>query len=174
MQLEANAIRPKPKTYSGFLFLIRGGSPNPPPVALRGSGACLGDTRPRGQMKERTDSLGLLFIPCVGPGYDDTRIRPGNASYRRDREDGAYYERMFQTAIEADPPIIAITSFNEWHEGTQIEPSIPFEGSSFVFDDFRPLESDAYLRQTRALVDRYKKAGRPAKAEDSRRARTIP
>ena len=54
------------------------------------------------EMKESTDSLGLLFIPCVGPGYDDTRIRPFNAEYRRDREEGAYYERMFQAAIDVE------------------------------------------------------------------------
>ncbi len=118
------------------------------------------------EMKESTDSLGLLFIPCVGPGYDDTRIRPFNAEYRRDREEGAYYERMFQAAIDADPPVIGITSFNEWHEGTQIEPAIPFDGPSFVFEDYAPLEPEAYLQQTRALADRYKKADPAPDATD--------
>ena len=28
---------------------------------------------------------GLLFIPSVGPGYDDTKIRPWNAAVSKDR-----------------------------------------------------------------------------------------
>ena len=73
---------------------------------------------------------------------------------------------MFQAAIDADPPVIGITSFNEWHEGTQIEPAIPFDGPSFVFEDYAPLEPEAYLQQTRALADRYKRAGPAPDATD--------
>lgn len=43
-----------------------------------------------------------------------------------------------QAAIDADPPVIGITPFNEWHEVTQIEPTIPFAGPSFVFEDHAP------------------------------------
>jgi glycoprotein endo-alpha-1,2-mannosidase len=70
---------------------------------------------------------GLKFIPSVGPGYDDSRIRPWNAAHRRDRESGEYYRRMWQAALglEAQPWAVSITSFNEWGEGTQIEAAVP-------------------------------------------------
>ncbi len=50
---------------------------------------------------------GKLLIPCVGPGYIDTRIRPWNVSTARARDDGACYDRMFEAtlslAAEAPP-----------------------------------------------------------------------
>jgi hypothetical protein len=30
---------------------------------------------------------------------------------------------MWQSAIRASPDVVTITSYNEWHEGTQIEPA---------------------------------------------------
>ena len=69
---------------------------------------------------------GKLFVPCVAPGYDDSRVRPWNGANSRAREDGAYYDRMWSAALEAKAEIVAVTSFNEWHEGTQIEEAAPF------------------------------------------------
>jgi hypothetical protein len=99
---------------------------------------------------------GKLFIPCVGPGYDDTRIRPWNARNRRGREGGAYYDRMWQAALRADSPLVGITSFNEWHEGTQIEPAVPKEIEGFRYEDYAPLEGSAYLLRTRQWVERFR------------------
>ena len=91
-----------------------------------------------------------IFIPSVGPGYDDTRVRPWNSINRRDRENGAYYDRMFQAAININPDIISITSFNEWHEGTQIEPADPNKVSPDGYDyiDYQPYPDTFYLYKT--------------------------
>ncbi|HWQ91537.1 MAG TPA: glycoside hydrolase family 99 protein, partial [Clostridia bacterium] len=62
-----------------------------------------------------------LFVPCVAPGYIDTRIRPWNGGNTRDRDSGAYYDRMWSAALKVSPELVGVTSFNEWHEGTQIE-----------------------------------------------------
>lgn len=100
---------------------------------------------------------GLFFIPSVGPGYIDTRIRPWNAGNIRDREDGSYYERMFTSAIDCGAEYIAITSFNEWHEGTQIEPACPMssDDGSFEYLDYQPQSSDFYLTETAKHVARF-------------------
>ena len=98
---------------------------------------------------------GKLFIPCVGPGYDDTRIRPWNAENTRPREGGAYYDRAFEAAIDAGPDLIGITSFNEWHEGTQIEPAVPKAIDGFRYEDYRPRAADYYLERTRFWVEQY-------------------
>ncbi|NOR74749.1 MAG: alpha-mannosidase, partial [Draconibacterium sp.] len=98
----------------------------------------------------------LLFIPCPGPGYIDTRIRPWNVKNTEDREDGKYYERMFMNAVNVSPSFIGITSFNEWHEGTQIEPAIPKKISTFTYEDYgKDTDPLFYIKKTRELVDKY-------------------
>lgn len=66
---------------------------------------------------------GLMFIPSVGPGYNDTKIRPWNAAATRSREGGRAYARAWSAALGAGPAAVTITSYNEWGEGTQIEPA---------------------------------------------------
>ncbi len=107
---------------------------------------------------------GLTFIPCVAPGYDDRRIRPWNAKTTRFRDDrpfdgsaaaahvvtqeGAYYDRFWRAAVALAPPMVAVTSFNEWHEGTQIEPARAAAG---VYPGY--VEPNFYLSATRKWVD---------------------
>jgi hypothetical protein len=65
--------------------------------------------------------LGILCAPSVGPGYEataatgDTRVKP--------RLDGGTYDSMWRAANDAGADIVTITSYNEWGEGTQIEPA---------------------------------------------------
>jgi hypothetical protein len=68
-----------------------------------------------------------FWVATVMPGYNDVRIRPG-VGFARDREGGAYFERAWQAAIASQPNWIVINSFNEWPEGTYIEPSQSFGG----------------------------------------------
>ena len=64
---------------------------------------------------------GLLCAPSVGPGYD-ARLATRDESVRA-RLNGTTYDRMWKTAIRADADLVTITSYNEWQEGTQIEPA---------------------------------------------------
>jgi glycoprotein endo-alpha-1,2-mannosidase len=60
----------------------------------------------------------------VGAGYNDERLRPWNRHNTRARgNNGEYYSEFWNDAIRALPDIVSITSFNEWGEGTQIEPA---------------------------------------------------
>ena len=99
-------------------------------------------------MQEWASKNKKIFIPCVGPGYNDTRVRPWNGNTTRDRDNGNYYDRMFKQAIDCKAPFVGITSFNEWHEGTQIEPAVPFSIEEFHYLDYNPLAPDYYLKRT--------------------------
>jgi glycoprotein endo-alpha-1,2-mannosidase len=63
----------------------------------------------------------ILCAPSVGPGYDaapatgDLRVKP--------RNNGRTYDSMWRAALQAGADIVTITSYNEWSEGTQIEPA---------------------------------------------------
>ena len=75
------------------------------------------------------EELGRISTVTVIPGYDDTKERePGMVIPRRD---GELYRIQWEEALNANPDWILITSFNEWHEGTEIEPSEQF-GEKYI------------------------------------------
>lgn len=97
-----------------------------------------------------------IFIPSVGPGYLDERIRPWNAANTKSRANGKYYDDMFDALIKSGTQWVGITSFNEWHEGTQIEPAKPFMIHDFKYEDYEPLAPDYYLKRTRYWLEKFK------------------
>ena len=93
----------------------------------------------------------MLSSISVGPGYEDTRIRPWNNVNSRPRKGGSTYRNAIQAAAEANPDFISITSFNEWHEGTQIEPAVTKQG----YMDYGEDDPDMYLTLTKQLTSEY-------------------
>ena len=70
---------------------------------------------------EQARRKNLLCAPSVGPGYDAMRAI-GDLRIKL-RRAGRTYDAMWQAAIRARADIVGVTSYNEWHEGTQIEPA---------------------------------------------------
>lgn len=97
----------------------------------------------------------MLFIPSVGPGYIDTRIRPWNKENTRKRANGKYYEESWNTALDMNTEIISVTSFNEWHEGTQIEKAVPYKFRTYDYENYLPHSSDYYLKMTKKFVEKF-------------------
>jgi hypothetical protein len=98
---------------------------------------------------------GLSCLPSVGPGYDasratgDLRVKP--------RRDGATYDRMWKGAIASSADGVTITSYNEWHEGTQIEPARGRVARSAAAASFETYDGAYGLRgrpAQRAYLDR--------------------
>lgn len=61
---------------------------------------------------------------------------------------------------------VAITSFNEWHEGTQIEPAKAFSVKGFTYLDYEPEGPNYYLDLTKYWVDEFSKKYKKAKFKD--------
>lgn len=107
-------------------------------------------------IKAFCDSNSLIFIPSVGPGYIDTSIRPWNGQNTRNRVNGKYYEMSLKAALETRPQIISVTSFNEWHEGTQIENAIPKTRNQIAYLDYLPYKPTMYLDITRRWAEKFR------------------
>ena len=105
----------------------------------------------------------LLCAPSVGPGYD---ARRGSGDpVVKPRQNGATYDSMWKMAIGARADRVTITSYNEWHEGTQIEPasSMPKRRGQFrylTYDGAWGLHGAAaehsYLARTRYWADVFR------------------
>lgn len=65
-------------------------------------------------------------IACLTiiPGYDDHKLGRKAPRPITDRHRGETYRVLWRQAIAAHPDWILITSWNEWHEGSEIEPSV--------------------------------------------------
>ena len=87
----------------------------------------------------------LIWVPCVAPGYNDSFVRPWNTLTNRERRNGDYFREMWAQARGSK--WVGVTSWNEIHEGTQIEMCEPHENSF----DYGRLPPDGYIELLREL-----------------------
>ena len=76
---------------------------------------------------------GLYFADTISPGFDDTRsvnlpgdLRSSAPHFARDRRNGGYYADTFAATHATSGDFLIVKSFNEWVEGTQIEPGATY------------------------------------------------
>jgi glycoprotein endo-alpha-1,2-mannosidase len=116
-----------------------------------------GSSFPRMCASART--LGLVCAPSVGPGFYS--LRATGESRVQARANGATYDRMWRGAIRAAADAVTITSYNEWHEGTQIEPAAAVGAPYFSYEGAYGLKGRsaerAYLDRTAMWVSRYRR-----------------
>ncbi|HEY4688259.1 MAG TPA: glycoside hydrolase family 99-like domain-containing protein [Anaerolineae bacterium] len=95
------------------------------------------------RVRAKAGSLGAFkyWVSTAMPGWDDTRAGRAGA-FVRPRDDGEYYRQSFNGATTSGADWLIITSFNEWVEGTQIEPSVTY--------------GDQYLNLTRDFANAFR------------------
>jgi Glycosyl hydrolase family 99 len=90
--------------------------------------------------KARAIAPDKLYIPPVSPGCDDSASRA--ATCVQDRAGGSYYQATWDGALASNPSwAVTVSTFNEWMESTQIEPSVQY--------------GDQYLQITRQNADAF-------------------
>jgi len=80
--------------------------------------------------RSKAQAVGTAFIPATSPGFNDTGVRDGHTPLSRkltaNDEFGSLFKAMVDKAVTLVDPasnnLFMVTSWNEWHEDTQIEP----------------------------------------------------
>ncbi|MEK9863920.1 MAG: glycoside hydrolase family 99-like domain-containing protein [Verrucomicrobiota bacterium] len=127
------------------------------------------------QASQAAQSVGAAFVPGIAPGYNDRAVRsghPGRPRYFTDepesREGDLFRSMIREVALplldEKAQRMFMITSFNEWYEDTQIEPTAGNQETSAVDDsqsgsfytqsDRYPDYGNLYLDLLRSELDR--------------------
>jgi len=86
-----------------------------------------------------------ISVVAVMPGYDDRKANSlaGQViATAIDRQDGKLYSSLWEEALREGPDWILVNSFNQWHSGTEIEPSVEL--------------GDKYLKLTQEYATRFK------------------
>jgi uncharacterized protein YraI len=91
-----------------------------------------------------------FWAATVMPGYDDTRTTRAD-KFARQRQDGDFYRSTWNAALASRPDFVILTSFNEWVEGSQIEPSVTY--------------GNLYLDLTREYAAQFKSSSPPSAEE---------
>jgi len=94
----------------------------------------------------------LVCAPVAAPGFVGVRV---GASYGRSRESGSTYDRRWLGDLGSRPDVVAITSYNEWHEGTQIEPAVArCLGATFCYRNYEGAYGVSAQAAPFAYIDR--------------------
>jgi hypothetical protein len=99
-----------------------------------------------------------LYVPSVLPGFSAKRIEYPPDTFVP-RLNGKTYNDQWTAALGTgiQPEMVTITSFNEWHEGSMIEPIQvgATDGRAYTYPDFGTLPPDGYLNLTRDWINKY-------------------
>jgi hypothetical protein len=90
-----------------------------------------------------------FYIAGVSPGFDDVGVWGwGNGPRKVERNDGRTYQYRWDQILKTDLPNVFIATWNDWAEGTTIEPSVEY--------------GNQYLSMTRDDVAKFKRVPAPA------------
>ena len=88
-----------------------------------------------------------IWAATICPGWDLRSIPSGGPDLFQLRGEAEYFNGTFKVAMASDPDWVLITSFNEWWENTEIEPSKTY---GYRYID-ATTDYDSEFKQTRYL-----------------------
>jgi len=81
------------------------------------------------ELRAFSESHGIEWGLNVWPGFDSTPVADwcyGLGKIQIDRQGGLLYNKTWNAAIRNSPQWIEISTFNDWNEGTTVEPTIEY------------------------------------------------
>jgi glycoprotein endo-alpha-1,2-mannosidase len=111
--------------------------------------------------KSMAQAVGTAFIPATAPGFNDSGVRDGHTPLSRKLSESDEFGTLFRAMVDkavtmVDPAsnnLFLITSWNEWHEDTQIEPVA--EAPATAVDDSGTQEAYTYGMEYEGYGTRY-------------------
>ncbi|HSV15044.1 MAG TPA: endo-1,3-alpha-glucanase family glycosylhydrolase [Tepidisphaeraceae bacterium] len=108
------------------------------------------------ERRDRQRALELLesgqitfYMAGVAPGFDDIGCWGwGNGPRKVERDDGQTYQYRWQQTLKTNLRNVFIPTWNDWNEGTTIEPSIEY--------------GDQYITMTRQYAAQFKQTAPPS------------
>jgi glycoprotein endo-alpha-1,2-mannosidase len=89
-----------------------------------------------------------LAVATVFPGFNNRKV--ASPGFFIDRWQGRLYADIWESVLELEPDWVFIRSFNQWHDGTEIEPSLEY--------------GQRYMALTAEYVSRFRRlAGSPTR-----------
>jgi glycoprotein endo-alpha-1,2-mannosidase len=117
------------------------------------------------RFKAVADANGVRFIPNVLPAFNDRGVRLAAGHYALPHEvrpgiDGSYslFEQFLGVAadfLNPQLPTLTVTSWNEWHEDTQIEPTAAAAPSSMPVEYTQGYAYHSYGFKLLELLQRF-------------------
>ena len=92
------------------------------------------------------------YVPTVVPGF--SQLKQG-VSVSADRAEGALYRSRWEAVlgVGVEPSLVAVGTFNDWRNGTQIEPAANATGDGdSAYADYGGLGENGYLELTAGQV----------------------
>lgn len=102
--------------------------------------------------------LDIKFFPTVLPGYNDRSVRYDVDHYALPRQHGKFFNQYLKHSQQfLGDNVLLVTSFNEWYEDSQLEPTI--ESSAEVKDErdlTNSIEYEAYGHRYLQILKDFK------------------
>ena len=107
----------------------------------------------QGLYREYQSAIGkkIMLIPSIIPGYNDRGVRLSEnhpvipRQFQPDGAEGSFFDQALKQTVlpfmNPENPLALITSFNEWNEGTQIEPT---QETGVTSQDYSPTKTELY------------------------------
>ena len=128
-------------------------------------------------------ALGVGFVPDAQPGFDDLGVRPEQAHHvlPRSLSPGDAYDSLFASSLAragelVDPSLnlLTVTSWNEWNEDTQIEPTAPAPAATGPVSATQGYPFESYGTSLLERLAQFKSSWEPSWRPPAGRGRLTP